>query len=153
LQITHPDVKRFFMTVSEAVSLVIQSGAFADSGSVYLLEMGAEMRIADLAENMVRLKGLRVGKDIDIVFTGLRPGEKMSEELSSTVESVDPTDHRHVRRVVTPELPSRTALEIELEKLVDDHHGLDSDGLVTRMYAIAERFATSEREQTQIAGA
>jgi FlaA1/EpsC-like NDP-sugar epimerase len=153
LQITHPDVKRFFMTVSEAVSLVIQSGAFADSGSVYLLEMGAEMRIADLAENMVRLKGLRVGKDIDIVFTGLRPGEKMSEELSSTVESVDPTDHRHVRRVLTPELPSRTALEIELEKLVDDHHDLDSAGLVARMYAIAEMFATSERERSQIAGA
>jgi hypothetical protein len=77
----------------------------------------------------------------------------MSEELSSTVESVDPTDHRHVRRVLTPELPSRTALEIELDKLIDEQHDLNSAGLVTRMYAIAARFATSERERTQIAGA
>ena len=130
LQVTHPDVKRFFMTVSEAVSLVIQSGAFADSGSVYLLEMGAEMRIADLAENMVRLKGLRVGKDIDIVFTGLRPGEKMSEELSSTLESVEPTDHRHVQRVLTPQLPSRTVLELELGQLLADVNNLDACDLV-----------------------
>jgi FlaA1/EpsC-like NDP-sugar epimerase len=153
LQVTHPDVKRFFMTVSEAVSLVIQSGAFADSGSVYLLEMGAEMRIADLAENMVRLKGLRVGKDIDIVFTGLRPGEKMSEELSSTVESVEATDHRHVRRVLTPHLPSRTMLEVELGQLLQDVNDLDACNLVTHMYAVAERFAAEDRGRSQIAGA
>jgi FlaA1/EpsC-like NDP-sugar epimerase len=153
LQVTHPDVKRFFMTVSEAVSLVIQSGAFADSGSVYLLEMGAEMRIADLAENMVRLKGLRVGKDIDIVFTGLRPGEKISEELSSTLESVEPTAHRHVRRVLTPRLPSRTVLELELEQLSQEQPDLDGPTLVARMYAISERFSSGERERSQIAGA
>jgi FlaA1/EpsC-like NDP-sugar epimerase len=153
LQVTHPDVKRFFMTVSEAVSLVIQSGAFADSGSVYLLEMGAEMRIADLAENMVRLKGLRVGKDIDIVFTGLRAGEKMREELSSTLEAVDPTDHRHVRRVLTPRLPSRTVLELELEQLLQEQPHLDAPELVTRMYAIAERFSAGEREPSQTVGA
>jgi FlaA1/EpsC-like NDP-sugar epimerase len=153
LQVTHPDVKRFFMTVSEAVSLVIQSGAFADSGSVYLLEMGAEMRIADLAENMVRLKGLRVGKDIDIVFTGLRPGEKMSEELSSIVESVEATDHCHVRRVLTPQLPSRTILEVQLGQLLQDVNDLEACDLVARMYAIAERFAADYGGRSQIAGA
>jgi FlaA1/EpsC-like NDP-sugar epimerase len=153
LQVTHPDVKRFFMTVSEAVSLVIQSGAFADSGSVYLLEMGAEMRIADLAENMVRLKGLRVGKDIDIVFTGLRPGEKMSEELSSSVESVEPTAHRHVHRVLTPRLPARALLELELEKLLREQPSLDGTALVSRMYAVAERFANADWGRSQIAGA
>jgi FlaA1/EpsC-like NDP-sugar epimerase len=153
LRVTHPDVKRFFMTVSEAVSLVIQSGAFADSGSVYLLEMGAEMSIAELAQNMVRLKGLRVGKDIDIVYTGLRPGEKLREELSSTVESVEPTEHGQVRRVLTPDLPSRTVLELELEQLMSDLGEIDALDLVERMYSIAERFAPNENSQRQVAGA
>jgi hypothetical protein len=77
----------------------------------------------------------------------------MSEELSSSLESVEPTEHRHVRRVLTPRLPSRTVLELELEQLSQEQPDLDGPALVARMYGIAESFSSGERERSQIAGA
>ncbi len=97
--ITHVDAQRFFMTISEAASLVIRSAAFADSGTIFVLDMGEEVRIVDLAERLVRLRGLVPGRDIGFVYTGLRPGEKLREELADDGESLIPTDHPHVRRV------------------------------------------------------
>ncbi len=79
--VTHKDIIRYFMTIPEAVQLVIQSGAFAKGGEIFVLDMGKPVKIVELAENMIRLSGLKVNEDIKIEFTGLRPGEKMFEEL------------------------------------------------------------------------
>ncbi|WP_439815008.1 polysaccharide biosynthesis protein [Zavarzinia sp. CC-PAN008] len=114
VRVTHPDVTRYFMTVSEAVQLVLQSAGMTEAdearGGLYLLDMGEPVRIVDLARSMIRLAGLRPRDDahpdgeIEIVFTGLRPGEKLTEELSSTGDAL-PTRHPRIFRVREPMLP------------------------------------------------
>ena len=91
--VTHKDVTRYFMTTFEAVQLIIQAGAMANGGEIFILDMGEPVRIMDLAEKMIRLSGLEVGKDIDIEVTGLRPGEKLYEELLLSEEGIQQTQH------------------------------------------------------------
>src|SRR3984893_17201276 len=98
ITITHPDAQRFFMTISEAASLVLLSAAFGTAGGLFVLDMGDEVRIEQLAERLVRLKGLRLGHDVSIEYTGLRPGEKMREELHAADERLLATDRTAVWR-------------------------------------------------------
>lgn len=91
--ITHPDITRYFMTVSEAVQLVIQAGAMGRGGEIFILEMGEAVKIRELAENLIYLSGLTPGDDIEIIYTSLRPGEKICEELLVSGENVIKTDH------------------------------------------------------------
>lgn len=96
ITLTHPDIQRYFMTIPEAVSLVLQAGSLAKGGEIFVLDMGQPVRIYDLAADMIRLAGLRVGEDIEIKVTGLRPGEKLFEELSLSDESVDKTEYEKI---------------------------------------------------------
>jgi FlaA1/EpsC-like NDP-sugar epimerase len=91
--VTHPDMVRYFMLIPEAAQLVIQAGAMGRGGEIFVLDMGEPVRILDLAEDMIRLSGLRVDDDVEIRFTGFRPGEKLFEELYGRGESHVPTPH------------------------------------------------------------
>lgn len=96
LTITDPEVTRYFMTIPEACQLVLEAGAHGSGGEIYVFDMGKSVKIIDLAKKMIKLSGLDLGKDIQIVFTGLRPGEKLYEELLATEENNLPTHHRKI---------------------------------------------------------
>ena len=103
--VTHPEMKRYFMTIPESVQLVLQAGAMGKGGEVFVLDMGEPVRIADLAADLIRLSGKEVGKDIEIRFSGTRPGEKLYEELFFGAESATPTEHPKVLRARNAALP------------------------------------------------
>lgn len=94
--VTDPNIIRYFMTISEAVSLVLQAGAFAKGGEIFVLDMGEPVRILDLAENLIKLSGYKVGEDIRIEFTGLRPGEKLYEEMLMDEEGLQDTSNKMI---------------------------------------------------------
>ena len=99
ITLTHPEATRFFMSTAEAASLILQAACLARGGEVFVLEMGEPVRILDLAHRMIRLRGLRVGHDIAIVYTGLRPGEKLHEELYANPENKCATSHSEVSHI------------------------------------------------------
>ena len=103
--VTHPEMRRYFMTIPEAVQLVLQAGAIGKGGEVFVLDMGEPVKVVDLATDLVRLSGLEVGRDIEIRFTGARPGEKLYEELFFSAESAEPTDHAKILRAKNAVLP------------------------------------------------
>ena len=94
--VTHPEMVRYFMTIPEAAGLVLQAGAVAESGRVYVLDMGEPVRIADLARDLILLSGLEPGRDIDVEYTGARPGEKLYEELLLSEEGTEPSPHEKI---------------------------------------------------------
>jgi FlaA1/EpsC-like NDP-sugar epimerase len=107
--VTHPDATRFFMTIPEAAQLILQAAAFGRGGEICLLEMGEPVRIVDLARNMIRLSGFEPDLDVEISFTGLRPGEKLHEELMAEGEEVTATHHDRIRVLRANSVPARAA--------------------------------------------
>ncbi len=105
ITVTHPEMRRFFMTIPEACQLVLQAAAIGEGGQICVLDMGQPVKIVDLARNLILLSGLKPDEDIKIEFTGMRPGEKLYEELSSLLEDTVPTVHEKVRIFVGSGLP------------------------------------------------
>ena len=107
--VTHPEMTRYFMTIPEAVSLIVQAGAIGGRGQVYVLDMGEPVKILDLAGNMIRLSGKDPETDIAITFVGVRPGEKLHEELWTDGEKVGPTAHPKILRAARPPIDAGVA--------------------------------------------
>jgi FlaA1/EpsC-like NDP-sugar epimerase len=115
--ITHPEMTRYMMTIREAVSLVISTLMIARPGHVYMLDMGKPIKIASLAQDLIRSRGLRPGEDIKLVYTGLRPGERLTEELLAPDEGVRPTVNPAIMEVVSPASISQQDLDWTIERL------------------------------------
>lgn len=115
--VTHPDVTRFFMTIPEAVGLVMQASVLGQGGEIFVLDMGQPIKIVDLARQMIELSGFRVGEDIEIKFIGLKPGEKLYEELQHRDEQHEATEHPRIMRFVccvnAQEASTRAIVELE----------------------------------------
>jgi FlaA1/EpsC-like NDP-sugar epimerase len=123
--VTHPEMKRYFMTVAEASQLVMQAGAIGQGGEIFILDMGRPMKILDLAHELIRRHGLEPDQDIAIEFTGVRPGEKLYEELACADEQTRPTSHSKIR---VWQLPRATPQHVEqmlqtLSAVVNSSHG------------------------------
>ena len=102
--VTHPEITRYFMTIEEACLLVLEAGAYGEGGEILLFDMGKSVRIKDLVEKMIKLSGLTLGKDISIVYTGLRPGEKLYEELLNDQENTVKTHHSRIMKALVQEI-------------------------------------------------
>ena len=135
--VTHPDIERFFMTIPEASRLVIQAGGMAKGGEIFILDMGEPVKIVDLAKSLITLSGLRVDEDVKIEFIGLRPGEKMYEELLMDEENTLPTKMRSIM-ISTGKSVGFEEVESKLESL---HDVIDSDD-VTALSALEKAVPT-----------
>ncbi|BCU10072.1 polysaccharide biosynthesis protein [Microcystis aeruginosa] len=147
ITLTHRDIIRYFMSIPEAVRLVIQAGAMARGGEVFLLDMGEPVRIYDLALQMIRLSGLELGQDIDIEITGLRPGEKLYEELLIDTDKARPTAHPKIF-CAHEHFLAWDKLQIKLEQLLNSIQVNDRQGLVKSLQDLVPEYRTPQ----QIAG-
>ena len=116
--VTHPEIIRYFMTIPEAVSLVMQAGTYANGGEIFVLDMGAPVKIDELARNLIKLSGLRPDVDIPIVYTGLRPGEKLFEEKLMEEEGMQKTPNELIHIGNPIPLDSETFL-VQLRRLME----------------------------------
>jgi FlaA1/EpsC-like NDP-sugar epimerase len=124
--VTHPDIIRYFMTIPEAVSLVLQAGTYAKGGEIFVLDMGSPVKIDSLARNMIRLSGLRPDVDIKIEYTGLRPGEKLYEEKLMSEEGMRTTPNELIH--IGSPIPFDTDVFLQqLQKLMEAAYGEHSD--------------------------
>lgn len=140
ITVTHPEVRRYFMTIPEAAQLVLQALALPEAaGRIAILEMGRQVRIVDLAEQLVRLAGFVPHQDIEIVFTGLRPGEKLEEELVAQGERARPTSVDKIR-VVEHTAPPRRGLARRLRALAHAASNRDESGLLRALAALAPEY-------------
>lgn len=141
ITVTHEKVTRFFMTIPEACQLVLDAGAMGNGGEIFVFDMGESVKIIDLAKKMIRLSGLELGKDIEIKITGLRPGEKLYEELLAKEENTLPTHNKkiliaHVREVEDEKI-------VEIKALINLFDGQDNETIVRAMKRIIPEFISN----------
>jgi FlaA1/EpsC-like NDP-sugar epimerase len=142
LTVTHPDVTRFFMTIPEAVQLVLEAGAMSEGGEIYAFDMGESVKVIDLAKNMIKLSGLELGKDIEIAFTGLRPGEKLFEEVLSAQENAIPTKNMKILRAKTRDYEYAHVCT-DMDELIALFDEQNNEKIVRKLKAIIPEYISS----------
>jgi FlaA1/EpsC-like NDP-sugar epimerase len=139
LTVTHPDVIRYFMTIPEACRLVLEAGMMGKGGEIFLFDMGKPVKIIDLAKKMIRLSGLEIDKDIQIKFTGLRPGEKLYEELLNDSENTLPTHHPQIM-IGKVRQYDFDPISKEIDELIELFNQQDNMAIVKKMKSIVPEF-------------
>jgi FlaA1/EpsC-like NDP-sugar epimerase len=142
--VTHPEAKRYFMTISEAVQLVLQASSMGKGGEIFVLDMGTPMKILDLARNLIRLSGLEPQKDVPIVFTGLRPGEKLFEELTFAGENIKPTTHPRIHMLASAGASDFVQVRNWLEELSAAVEARNVSALVRTLQHIVPEYQPSD---------
>lgn len=147
--VTHPEITRYFMTITEACQLVLEAGATGTGGEIYVFDMGQPVRIADLATNMIRLSGLVEGQDISIQYTGLRPGEKLYEELLTDKENLK-SSHNPLIFIAEKEVFDQDKLMAIEQLIVAAQKGEEATQLVAKMKAIVPEFKSMNSPYEQL---
>ncbi len=148
--VTHPEIKRFFMTIPEAVQLVLQASHLGLGGEVFVLDMGEQVKVADLARNMIVLSGLVPDLDIQIVYSGLRPGEKLYEELFDEAEQAEPTSHIKIRRVINSSAMQSDRLDRAIAQLATAVSQGDDDELIRRLKEAVPTYTPTSSCSTEL---
>src|SRR5690554_833382 len=143
--VTDPEVTRYFMTIPEACQLVLEAGALGAGGEIFVFDMGESVKIIDLAKQMIRLSGLEIGKDIDITFTGMRPGEKLYEELLNSEENTLKTHHPQIKIAKIRPYNLSTVVK-EISALIHLFEAQDNDRLVQKLKDIVPEFKSKNSE-------
>ena len=140
--VTHPDITRYFMTIPEACELVLEAATMGEGGEVFVFDMGESVKIINLAKKMITLSGLRVERDIEIKYTGLRPGEKLYEELLNTDENTLPTHHPKIliAKVNSPSFAYMESQILEIERLLKEG---DNNNLVARIKEVIPEYKSN----------
>jgi FlaA1/EpsC-like NDP-sugar epimerase len=139
--VTHPEMKRYFMATSEAVLLVLEAAAIGEGGETYILDMGEPIKILDLAREMIRLSGHEPDVDIPIVFSGLRPGEKLFEELLGAEEGSEPTEHDRIFKARNPGVRPEAETLLQIEKLINRcRDGSDRSSIISGLTEIVPTY-------------
>jgi FlaA1/EpsC-like NDP-sugar epimerase len=141
--VTHPEVTRYFMTIPEACQLILQAGAMGEGGEIFLLDMGTPIKIEDMARDLIRLSGFEPEEDIGIEYVGLRPGEKLYEELITESEGVLPTKHEKIM-VLRGEICDRTLLNGKIDELKDLAYEQDSERIKAKLHEIVAEYQPEE---------
>jgi FlaA1/EpsC-like NDP-sugar epimerase len=143
--VTDPEVTRFFMTIPEAARLVLEAGSKGNGGEIFIFDMGQPVKIYDLARKMIRLSGLTPGVDITIAFTGLRPGEKLYEELLNNEENTLPTHHKKILVAQVREY-EYNVVKADIDELISLAQTADNVAVVTKMKQIVPEFISNNSE-------
>jgi FlaA1/EpsC-like NDP-sugar epimerase len=145
ITVTHPEITRYFMTIPEACQLVLQAATNGQGGEVFVFDMGESVKIVDLAKKMIKLSGLELGKDIQIVFTGLRPGEKLYEELLADKENTLPTPHKKIMIAKVP-VPDIQVIKTAVQKLENAVEQQDNIALVGTLKEVISEYRSENSE-------
>jgi FlaA1/EpsC-like NDP-sugar epimerase len=137
--VTHPEVTRYFMTIPEACQLILQAGAMGEGGEIFILDMGIPVRIVDMAKDLIRLSGFEPDVDIKIEFVGLRPGEKLFEELITSGEGIVPTSHEKIM-VLRGKSCDQERLNAVIDELTKLAHEQNGAGIRAKLQEIVEDY-------------
>jgi FlaA1/EpsC-like NDP-sugar epimerase len=151
VRVTHPEMTRYFMTIPEASMLVLQSAAQGQGGEIFVLDMGKPIRIVDLARQMIELSGLRPDEDVQIEFIGIRPGEKLFEEISHRGENFSPTNHPKICRFLS-QPADLTQMRETLQRLRMKLHCLEPDDMKLALKDVVPDYTPCLGENAQMVG-
>ncbi|MCK5685997.1 polysaccharide biosynthesis protein, partial [bacterium] len=140
--ITHPEVTRYFMTIPEASQLILQAGVMGNGGETFILEMGTSVKIADMARDLIKLSGFELDKDIKIEYIGLRPGEKLYEELITEGEDIVPTEHKKIM-VLSGQICELESLNKDIDSVIAIAKQQDGEGIKTMLKKIVPEYIPS----------